>query len=121
MSHDRGLRLQNALARYLVAWWPGAESAGPGRPGVDVTHTGGARWENKTADKFSPLAWVRQARAYARHQGEFALTVYWPRGVGEGSVQDTLTIMRTEDAMRLLERAGMTELEPLTGGMSRVR
>lgn len=114
MSHDRGLRLQNALARWLAAWWPGAESAGPGRPGTDVTHTGRVKWENKTADKFAPLAWVRQARGYARHPEDIALTVYWPRGAGEGSVQDTLTMMRTVDAMRLLEHAGYTDRCPLT-------
>lgn len=113
MSHDRGLRLQNALARYLVAWWPGAESAGPGRPGTDVTHTGRVRWENKTADKFAPLAWVRQARGHIRHPDDIALTVYWPRGVGEASVGNTLTILRTEDAMMLLEQAGYTALRPL--------
>jgi hypothetical protein len=114
VSHDRGLRLQNALARYLVAWWPGAESAGPGRPGTDVTHTRWVKWENKTADKFAPLAWVRQARGHVRDPGDIALTVYLPRGVGEASVGDTLTIMRTIDVMMLLEQAGYTDLCPLT-------
>src|SRR5271168_5002627 len=65
VSRDRGIRLQNALARYLAGWWPSAESAGSGRPGTDVLGTPGIAWENKTAREFRPGEWVRQARAHA--------------------------------------------------------
>jgi len=66
MSRNRGLNLQNGLARYLQSWWPSAESAGAGRPGTDILGTPGVVWENKTADEFSPLAFVRQAQAHAK-------------------------------------------------------
>jgi hypothetical protein len=113
MSKARGLRLQNALARYLVPWWQYAESAGPGRPGTDVTNTPGGVWETKTADEFRPLAWVRQAQAHKRGGNALAITVYWPRGVGEAQVTDCLAILRLEDVMMLLEQADYTDRHPL--------
>lgn len=120
MSRKRGLNLQNALARYLQQWWPSAESAGAGRPGTDVLGTPGVVWENKTADEFEPLAFVRQAVSHAKvlHlngipvsangflASDIPITVYWPRGVGEQSVEATLSIVPTGIIIRLLIEAG---------------
>lgn len=122
MSHDRGLRLQNALARYLTTWWPSAESAGAGRPGSDVLGTPGLVWENKTAKQFRPLEFVRQARAHTArivpnpsqpryNQGvwdvdSIPVVVYWPEGVGEASVDATLSILPTGVLVRVLKEAG---------------
>lgn len=100
MSHDRGLRLQNTLARYLQDFWPDARSAGAGRPGTDVTGTPGIVWENKTARQFRPLEWVRQARAHA--SGAFHVTVYWPVGSGGKSVNDVLAIVPLGELVMLL-------------------
>jgi hypothetical protein len=120
MTHDRGLRLQNAWATWLRAWWPLADSAGAGRGGTDVTNTPGVAWEVKTADKFSPLEFVRQAKSHAKRNGAVPITVYFPRGSGAGAVENVLMILPALEGMRLLEEAGYTALEPLTGGLSRV-
>lgn len=111
MSHDRGLRLQNALARYLTTWWPSAESAGAGRPGSDVLGTPGIVWENKTAKQFRPLEFVRQAQSHVvrASSGEalhIGIVVYWPEGVGEASVDATLSILPTGVLVKLLKEAG---------------
>lgn len=124
MSRNRGLDLQNGLARYLRQWWPGAESAGAGRPGSDVLGVVGVVFENKTADRFDPLAFVRQAKEHAATPGRWhydgngrshverypdpiiPVVVYWPRGVGEKNAGNTLSIVPTEVMVRLLKEAG---------------
>jgi hypothetical protein len=106
MSRARGLSLQNALARYLSAWWPYAESAGAGRPGSDVLGTPGIVWENKTAARFDPQAWVRQAKTHAITRAALPVTVYWPVGVGEGTPGAALAILPLPELVDLLVTAG---------------
>jgi hypothetical protein len=113
VSRDRGIRLQNALARYLTAWWPSAESAGSGRPGSDILGTPGVVWECKTAREFRPAEWVRQARGHARaaeesNVGDLPVTVYWPDGVGEGSPEAVMGILPLPELIELLVAAGYT-------------
>lgn len=108
MSHDRGLRLQNALAAYLRAWWPLAESAGAGRGGTDVTNTPGVVWESKTAREFKPTAFVRQAKAAAAAEAALPVVVYWPDGCGAGSAAQALAIVPLESLMKVLEEAQYT-------------
>jgi hypothetical protein len=121
MSRDRGLRLQNALARYLSAWWPSAESAGAGRPGSDVLGTPGIVWENKTAREFRPAEWVRQARHHATDCGcwhrpcapgcdeqtgfpAVPVVVYWPDRVGDQSPEASMAILPLPELVALLLR-----------------
>ena len=92
MSRARGLALQNALARYLAAWWPSAESAGAGRPGTDVLGTPGIVWENKTPRTFEPFEWAKQAAGHARG-GEVPVCVYWPDKVGDRRPELALAIV----------------------------
>ena len=107
MSRDRGIRLQNALARYLTAWWPSAESAGSGRPGSDILGTPGVVWECKTAREFRPAEWVRQAKAHAiTRPALLPVTVYWPDGVGEGTVGAAMGIVPLPELVDLLRKAG---------------
>lgn len=84
MSRDRGLRLQNALAEYVRAWWPRAESAGAGRQGRDVLHTEPVWFECKTgADgEHRPGQFMRQA---AKGAGELELpvVVWFPPGTAD--------------------------------------
>lgn len=107
MSRARGLVLQNALARYLAAWWPLAESAGAGRPGTDVTNTPGIVWENKTPRRFDPYEWTLQAATHARN-GQAAVTVYWPDKVGARRPELAIAMMPMPTLMRLLTEAGYT-------------
>jgi hypothetical protein len=106
VSHDRGLRLQNALAAYLRHWWPLAESAGAGRNGTDVTNTPGVVWESKTAREFKPTMFVRQAKASAGRA--LPVVVYWPDGCGDKSAPDALAILPLRCLMLLLEEAEYT-------------
>lgn len=104
MSRDRGIRLQAALAAYLTRWWPSAESTPSGRPGSDVTGTPGVVWECKTAVKFSPTTFVRQAKNHAK-RGELPVTVYYPPGWGEKSTGDILAVLPLETLMKVLVEA----------------
>jgi hypothetical protein len=107
VSHDRGLRLQNALAAYLRAWWPLAESAGAGRNGTDVTNTPGIVWESKTAREFKPTMFVRQARTAAQGHA-VPVVVYWPDGCGAKSAGEALAILPLAQLMEVLEAGEYT-------------
>ena len=105
MSRARGLALQNALARYLQAWWPHAESAGAGRNGRDILGTPGVAWECKTSlAGTSPSAVVRQAVANAH--GDIPIVAYWPPGVGAARPQEVIAMMPLGIALYLLDKAG---------------
>jgi hypothetical protein len=108
VSHDRGLRLQNALAAYLRAWWPLAESAGAGRNGTDVTNTPGIVWESKTAREFKPTMFVRQAKLASTGSRALPVVVYWPDGCGAKSAGEALAILPLAELMKVLEEAGYT-------------
>lgn len=105
MSRDRGIRLQNALARYLTQWWPSAESAGSGRPGSDILGTPGIVWECKTARQFAPAEWCRQATRHVS-DGQAPVTVYFPDGMGEKRIDLAMAIMPLADMVILLAAAG---------------
>lgn len=116
MSRARGSALQNALAAYLSAWWPGAESAGAGRQGTDVTGTPGVVWECKTASDFKrdfrPSAWVRQSEGHAvgnwiaTGKRDVPVVVYFPPGIGAIRTADALAIMPMHVLMQILRQGG---------------
>jgi hypothetical protein len=106
MSRTRGIRLQNALARYLTQWWPSAESAGSGRPGTDILGTPGVVWECKTAREFRPLEWCRQAKRHVNGGIDTAVCVYIPDGMGEKSLDGAIAMMTLYDMVELLFEAG---------------
>ena len=108
MSHDRGLRLQNALAAYLRHWWPLAESAGAGRNGTDVTNTPGVVWESKTARAFKPTQFTEQAKKAAAASTALPVVVYWPDGCGEKSAPAALAILPLGRLMEILEAGQYT-------------
>lgn len=126
MTRARGNRLQNALAAYLTAWWPHAESAGAGRQGTDVTGTPGVVWECKTASEFKrdfrPAQWVAQARSHGAagvilrgdplsvqpEQAPVPVVVYYPPGIGEANTGAALAIMPMHVLMRLLTDGAYT-------------
>ena len=133
MTRQRGNRLQNALAGYLGAWWPHAESAGAGRNGTDVVGTPGVVWECKTASEFKrdfrPAQWVAQARGHAAINShalladrslarEVPVVVYFPPGIGERNVDAALAIMPMHVLMHLLTESAYTpeRTKSLTNG-----
>src|SRR5580704_7273336 len=105
MSRARGNALQNALATYLRAWWPHAESAGAGRNGRDILGTPGVAFEVNTADDFKrhfkPTIWVKQAQANTK--GDVPAVVYFPRGIGEAHTGQVLAILPLDELLGLLE------------------
>lgn len=109
MSRDRGIRLQNALAAYLRAWWPSAESAGSGRPGTDVLGTPGVVWECKTSGKGSRNigAWIDQARSHVVGNGQVpAIVVYFPAGLGERTTDHAVAMLPLGELVGLLVAGG---------------
>lgn len=102
----RGSETQNTVAAWFAGHgWPHAESAGAGRPGVDVLGLAGLSCEVKARRGFSPLAWIRQAR----QQPGVAFVVHRPDGMGPASVADWPVTMRLEDLTVLLRAAGYGE------------
>jgi hypothetical protein len=112
MTRARGNRLQNALAAYLTAWWPHAESAGAGRNGTDVLGTPGVVWECKTASEFKrdfrPAQWVAQSAGHRGRLADVPVTVYFPPGIGEQNTASALAIMPLHVLMRLLTDGAYT-------------
>jgi hypothetical protein len=121
VTRARGNALQNALARYLSAWWPHAESAGAGRNGSDVLGTPGVVWECKTAVDFKrdfrPAAWVRQSMGFKPNQAhsealaaslsrDLPIVVYFPPGVGETRTEHAMAIVPLHVMMQVLQEAG---------------
>lgn len=108
MTDARGRLLQNALAEYLRAWWPSAESTGAGRQGSDVTGTPGVAWECKTvrdfARDFTPTSWINQVRRYA--DGALPLVVCFPGRIGAGRTGNAVVCVPLDVMMDLLVEAG---------------
>jgi hypothetical protein len=111
MSRDRGIRLQNALAAYLKAWWPAAESAGSGRPGRDVLNTPGVWWECKTeADgEHRPGQFMRQAVKGAAGdlpaaEGDLPVVVWFPPGAADPG--KAIAMLPLPELMMLLTDCG---------------
>ena len=99
----RGAETQEAVARWLREHgWPFAESAGAGRPGIDITGTPGLAVEVKARREFSPLAWVRQAST----RPGLPFVVHRPDGLGPARVADWPVTMRLADFTLLLRDAG---------------
>lgn len=99
----RGADTQNAVAAWFRGHgWPHAESAGAGRPGVDVLGLPGLSVEVKARRDFSPLAWIRQAR----QQPGIPIVVHRPDGMGPATVEDWPVTMRLADLTELLHAAG---------------
>jgi hypothetical protein len=115
MSRGRGNALQNALATYLRAWWPHAESAGAGRNGRDILGTLGVAFEVKTADDFKrdfkPTIWIKQAKENAT-KADVPVVVYFPRGLGEAHTAQALAILPLDWLMKLLDDGTYTPASP---------
>lgn len=101
----RGNRTNLVVARWFKdRGWPHAEPVGAGRAGVDVLGMAGLAVEVKARTGFSPLAWLRQARAEARHG--LPLVVFRCNGQGEANVGEWGALLTLEDLTQLLRDAG---------------
>lgn len=117
----RGYKTQSSIASYLAQFWPYAESAGAGRSGKDVT---GVPFdaEVKARSGFNPKQYIDQVKARTAISGELGFCVLRLNGQGDGekSVKDYAVVMRFEDLVDLLLKAGydkmpadITKAEPI--------
>lgn len=95
----RGMETQNAVAAYFREnGWPYAESAGSGRPGVDILGMPGLACEVKGRRDLRLQAWLRQAEGY---EG-LPFVVHRPDGMGLQTVEMWPATFRLRDAAKLL-------------------
>jgi hypothetical protein len=118
MTRRNGLRLQNAWADYIRAWFPRARSTPNGIGGTDVQNTPGIFWEVKTIrtgddgkNRFEPYKWVKSAADRARG-ADLPVAIFFPERIGEKRCDQAIMMIPAEAGMRLLERAGYTETSP---------
>jgi hypothetical protein len=103
----RGGATEHLVARYWAAHGYPHVTVRRG-PGTDLQNTGRAAVEIKARAAFSPLAWIRQARANTP-VGSVAVVVIRPNGMGEQSLDDWPVLMRHQDLLTLLAAAGLAE------------
>lgn len=103
-NKKRGAETQRAVAAFLASnGWPYATDAGAGRNGCDILGVTGLAIEVKARRDFSPLAWLRQARAGGPG---LPMCVHRPDGMGVTSVPDWPVTLRLSDVVGLLRAAG---------------
>lgn len=101
----RGLRTQLCVANwYAENGWPFAQSAGAGRPGVDVLGMPALAPEVKARREFQPKAWLKQAIQHTDKGLPFV--VFRPDGMGEQSIGEWGVLMTLADHTGLLWEAG---------------
>jgi hypothetical protein len=101
----RGYASQRLVAEWFAKHgFPYAESAGAGRPGVDVTGMPGVALEVKARRGFNLTGWLAQATGERRH-GVPAVIVR-PDGYGPARIHQWGAVMTLEDFTELLRLAG---------------
>jgi hypothetical protein len=101
----RGYATQRLVAEWFAArGWPFAESAGAGRPGIDVTGIPGLACEVKARRGFNLTGFLRQATSERRHGLPFV--VVRPDGYGPAKIGEWAMILTLADGTRLLQQAG---------------
>jgi hypothetical protein len=105
MSRAKGNKAPAWVAAWLRAWFPDAEKTPNSRQGRDIENTPGLAVEVKTGAEWRPFAWSKQAAGYAA-DGELAVLVYLPPGMGEAAVADAMAIVPLRELMPLAVAAG---------------
>lgn len=104
----RGYKTQDLVAKYLASHgFPYAMSAGAGREGSDITGTPGIDWEVKARTKFDPMGTMKQQAN--RVSDELPIAVMRLNGQGENSVGSFCVVMRFDELVLLLRKAGYGE------------
>jgi hypothetical protein len=98
-----------ASQRLVAEWfqrngWPFAESAGAGRPGVDVTGMPGVAVEVKARRGFNLTGWLNQAASEKRHG--LPVVIVRPDGYGPARIHQWGAILTLEELTTLLRLAG---------------
>ena len=109
-------KARGSATQVLAAEWfrnrgfPYCTDAGSGRTGRDLLNMPKLAGEVKARTDFSPLAWVRQAKANA--DGDLPFVLLRCNGQGPATLPDWPVLVRLADFTDLLRRAGFgTPLE----------
>jgi len=104
----RARESEAAVAALLREFgWENAERVPANRPGEDIVNgIAGAPIEVKSAAEFSPVAFYRQAKKYAKNGEAVPFVVYRPNGAGVETVGQWLVIASLEDMLKLLKAGG---------------
>jgi hypothetical protein len=107
VSRGKGNTAPGWVAVYLRPWFPDAEKTPNSRSGRDIENTPGIAIEVKTSSEWRPYAWAAQAAKYPG-DGELAVLVYIPPGMGEAGVLhgDAMALVPLSVLMPLAEAAG---------------
>ena len=109
----RGYKTQSSIALYLAQFWPYAQSAGAGRQGKDIT---GVPFdlEAKARASFNPKEYIDQVKQRTSVSGELGFAVLRLNGQGDGNsaVKDYAAVIRFEDLVDLLIKAGYDKMPP---------
>jgi hypothetical protein len=105
VSRAKGNRAPDWIAAWLRPWFPDAEKTPNSRQGRDIENTPGLAIEIKTGAEWRPNAWMKQAAGYAA-DGELAVLVYLPPGMGETRVREAMAIVPLRRLMPLAVAAG---------------
>lgn len=101
----RGYESQALVAQWFKNHgWPFAQSAGAGRPGVDVTGIPGLACEVKARRGFNLTGFLKQATGERRHGLPFV--VVRPDGYGPARIGEWAMIFTLDDGTQLLRDAG---------------
>jgi len=105
VSRGKGNLAPGWVADYLQPWFPGCEKTPNSRKGRDLLGTPGMAVEVKTGAEWRPNAWMAQAAGYAA-DGELAVLLYLPPGLGQAKIGQSLFIVPTIVGMELAVAAG---------------
>ena len=104
----RGYKTERIVAEYLSRYWKNA-TVGRGQ-GKDIQSVP-FDCEVKAVAKLNIPATLRQIQARTAKSGELGFAVFRHNGMGEASVGDYSCVMRLEDLVGLLVRAGYTDMQ----------
>jgi hypothetical protein len=105
----RGFATERIVANYLQQWWEFA-SVGRGK-GKDILNVPNLDIEVKARTGFQPKQVLAQIKARTDVSGETGFAVLRLNGQGEKDVRDYAAIIRFEDLINLLVKAGYPRLK----------
>jgi len=105
----RGFATERIVAAYLQQWWEFA-SVGRGK-GKDILNVPNLDIEVKARTGFQPKQVLAQIKARTDQSGEIGFAVLRLNGQGEDA-REYAAIIRFEDLVNLLVKAGYTNMPP---------
>lgn len=105
----RGFATERVVASYLQQWWEFA-SVGRGK-GKDILNVPNLDIEVKARTGFQPKQVLAQIKARTSISGDLGFAVLRLNGQGEKDVREYAAVIRFEDLVNLLVKAGYPRLK----------